>query len=85
VNEDKAILEKLENVEATLEKHDRALFGEDGRGGVVSVVQNISTKMSMIVWIAGTVGAVAIAKIIGLFGDPVVRAVVDAAVQQSPR
>lgn len=61
----KVISLKLDALNEKIDKHDHALFGEDGTSGIVGLVGKISTKMSLIVWIAGAVGTVAVAKMFG--------------------
>lgn len=63
-DEYKLLSQRFDQQDELLRRHDRALFGEDGRGGLVDVVNKIGSKMSLLTWIAAIAATALIGRLV---------------------
>jgi hypothetical protein len=56
--------ERIEPLQERLERHDRALFGDDGRGGMVSDVSKMASTVRVGVWLMAVIGTAVIASLV---------------------
>lgn len=58
----------IEEVHQLTLRHDKAIFGEDGRGGLVRDVDRMSQAGIVAAWMMGTTSVAVVALVINQFG-----------------